>query len=538
MPVLHWAPRVFGNDRPKTTLPIIRPTEVFGRPDPSALQNLIRDGYIVLFSMFYGKDGDISHRYFFRYSDSDAQLLKTHRNLSSGKLTYYSAPFAELSFQREGSGLWLIRQSSSTQSGLNVVGESKWAYQSCRSQETMLLLFHTMSALKAQSPRREPDSASLPKDRISTQHDVCLFTGELEGPDNQTNILRVASTVSGLCPRIEIYASSGPMANRVVLCAFISWDIVKPDWATLVNDRTVRLSLLRPQVFVPDSWKLSADKGPVEFSFTSDIAAGMMASFDYIRDGIASTASAGVEHAKQQTLELTGYLSPENSMVAMRPESLIRPFRESGHDTNNILSVDSLPAVSQLHTIGYFGVAAKALTQPSANLNEKVCLVWHNITRLSVDAVVNAIARDFYAGGSLTTSGAILKAEGAGLIKDLKALGNRDFGEAFITQAYTLPCRGIIHAVGPGNPPNERNRRLLRETYISCLELAVENGLRTIAFPCISAGEMGFPEIPAARAAVSTIRSFLEGKDGHSIDKVVFCVFKSESRQAYEAEIP
>ena len=107
-------------------------------------------------------------------------------------------------------------------------------------------------------------------------------------------------------------------------------------------------------------------------------------------------------------------------------------------------------------------------------------------------------------------------------------------GKAKITKAYNLPCKHVIHTVGPTvyGELNETHKRELKSSYLSCLECAVENKLRTIAFCCISTGEYRFPNKEAAEIAVETVTEFL--KENHDkIDIVVFNVFKDLDYRIY-----
>lgn len=108
-------------------------------------------------------------------------------------------------------------------------------------------------------------------------------------------------------------------------------------------------------------------------------------------------------------------------------------------------------------------------------------------------------------------------------------------GHAKITSAYNLPSRHVLHTVGPivhGGQPSEADCSLLASSYRSCLDLAVENGLETLAFCCISTGEFSFPQERAARIAVETVRGYLDETDTEL--KVVFNVFKDDDRRIYE----
>ena len=108
-------------------------------------------------------------------------------------------------------------------------------------------------------------------------------------------------------------------------------------------------------------------------------------------------------------------------------------------------------------------------------------------------------------------------------------------GQAKITPAFNLPCRYVLHTVGSiiDGPVTQRDRDLLASCYRSCLELAAENGLESVAFCCISTGEFHFPNEKAAEIAVATVKEFLAQKET-SVEKVIFNVFKDRDREIYE----
>jgi O-acetyl-ADP-ribose deacetylase (regulator of RNase III) len=178
------------------------------------------------------------------------------------------------------------------------------------------------------------------------------------------------------------------------------------------------------------------------------------------------------------------------------------------------------------------------LPTPSKSLNDRVGLIRGDITSLSVDAIVNAANRSLLGGGGV--DGAIHRAAGARLYAECRTLGGCATGSAKITGAYGLPCRKVIHAVGPIYDPfdHQGSEALLTGCYTRSLELAVENGCRSVAFSAISTGVYGYPSWDAAPAALSAIRRFLEGPDGGKLDLVVVVTFEMKDQEAYYEFLP
>jgi O-acetyl-ADP-ribose deacetylase (regulator of RNase III) len=158
-------------------------------------------------------------------------------------------------------------------------------------------------------------------------------------------------------------------------------------------------------------------------------------------------------------------------------------------------------------------------------------IVRGNITKLDVDAIVNAANTTLLGGGGV--DGAIHRAAGPELLAECRALGGCRPGEAKLTRGYKLPTRYVIHTVGPvwtGGKAGER--QTLTNCYRNSLQLAVENGIKTIAFPAISCGAYRYPVPQAAQIAVETTRDFLATTD--KIDKVIFVVTNDEICTAYQ----
>jgi O-acetyl-ADP-ribose deacetylase (regulator of RNase III) len=168
-------------------------------------------------------------------------------------------------------------------------------------------------------------------------------------------------------------------------------------------------------------------------------------------------------------------------------------------------------------------------------MNQRIKVIQGDITKQHVDAVVNAANSSLMGGGGV--DGAIHRAGGKQILDDCMDIINRQgrckVGEAVITTGGKLPARYVIHTVGPvWNGGHKNEPQLLANCYKNSLQLAVEKGIKTIAFPNISTGIYHYPKAEAAEVAISAVTDFL--KDNDAIDEVVFVCFDEENLRLYE----
>lgn len=149
----------------------------------------------------------------------------------------------------------------------------------------------------------------------------------------------------------------------------------------------------------------------------------------------------------------------------------------------------------------------------------KIEIIKGDITKLRVDAIVNAANKTLLGGGGV--DGAIHRAAGRELFEECKTLNGCETGQSKITKGYNLPSKFIIHTVGPvwrGGKNNEEE--LLKSCYLTSLNLAIKNNIKTIAYPAISCGIYGFPIDKAAKIAFETVKDFISQND--RIEKIIF----------------
>ncbi len=165
------------------------------------------------------------------------------------------------------------------------------------------------------------------------------------------------------------------------------------------------------------------------------------------------------------------------------------------------------------------------------NSRTTLSVIQDDITTLAVDAIVNAANTSLLGGGGV--DGAIHRAAGPDLLLECRSLNGCATGDAKLTKGYKLPARYVIHAVGPvwrGGSHGEAG--LLANCYRRALEIAVENGLKTIAFPGISTGIYGYPKENACTVAIDTVRAFLATDT--TLETVIFVCFDDGNYALYQ----
>jgi len=161
---------------------------------------------------------------------------------------------------------------------------------------------------------------------------------------------------------------------------------------------------------------------------------------------------------------------------------------------------------------------------------DKINIRQGDITKLDVDAIVNAANSSLLGGGGV--DGAIHRAAGSGLLAECRTLGGCPTGEARISGGYNLAARHVIHTVGPVYSGKPEDKSLLSACYRNSLKLALDNQLTSIAFPAISCGVYGYPITEACRVAVDTTCNFLQKYK--TIKTVIFMLFSPGNLKVYQ----
>jgi O-acetyl-ADP-ribose deacetylase len=155
-----------------------------------------------------------------------------------------------------------------------------------------------------------------------------------------------------------------------------------------------------------------------------------------------------------------------------------------------------------------------------------------DITKVAADAIVNAANSALAGGGGV--DGAIHRAGGPSIIEECRRIGGCPTGSAVATGAGKLPARWVFHAVGPVYHGKEKDVEQLASCHLACLDLALEKGCRSIAFPAISTGAYGYPVAEASVIAVGAVHGWILNHPG-MIDQVIFVLFDAPAFKAYQS---
>lgn len=212
---------------------------------------------------------------------------------------------------------------------------------------------------------------------------------------------------------------------------------------------------------------------------------------------------------------------------------------------SRVVPVSETPTLTLLYKLSHLEapIPSPHLPTPSAHINNTICLIRTDIITLAVSAIVNAANSSLLGGGGV--DGAIHAAAGPGLYDECETLDGCPTGSAKITSGHNLPCDKVIHAVGPVYWKAKRERpgleaELLTGCYRKSLELASENGCKSLAFSCLSTGIYGYPSREAAEVACDEVRNWCEekGEACGGLEKIVFCCFLRKDEEAYEEWLP
>lgn len=219
------------------------------------------------------------------------------------------------------------------------------------------------------------------------------------------------------------------------------------------------------------------------------------------------------------------------------------PSRAFGGQSKLTPSVplDEIPTLTLLYKLKKVEPATDSTPEhkPNATYNDRISVIRQDITTLAVDAIVNAANTSLLGGGGV--DGAIHCAAGPELLDECGTLGGCETGSAKITDGFELPAGKIIHAVGPiyWNKNKDDAAQLLASCYKTSLQLAVDNGCKSIAFSAISTGVYGYPSGEACLVALEAVRTFLdEDKKADELERVIFCNFLEKDEDAYFRNIP
>ncbi|KAJ3968147.1 A1pp-domain-containing protein [Lentinula raphanica] len=209
---------------------------------------------------------------------------------------------------------------------------------------------------------------------------------------------------------------------------------------------------------------------------------------------------------------------------------------------NRIVKLSDIRTIAELYKTSVLKApaAGQAKCKPKPTYLDRISLFQGDITKLEVDAIVNAANKSLLGGGGV--DGAIHAAAGRGLLDECRTLNGCDTGFSKITGAYELPSKHIIHTVGPvySSSSVETKAQQLASCYQTSIDLAVQRSLRHIAFPSISTGIYGYPIEDATHIALDVVRKHFdsEGESTFKLDRAIFVVWSDKDKFVYESLIP
>ncbi|KAI4747009.1 A1pp-domain-containing protein [Aureobasidium sp. EXF-12298] len=186
----------------------------------------------------------------------------------------------------------------------------------------------------------------------------------------------------------------------------------------------------------------------------------------------------------------------------------------------SIKTLKEIPTLASLYKLKHLTPAASTVSGASSAYNDKICVIRTDITKLEVDAIVNAANESLLGGGGV--DGAIHRAAGSGLLRECEKLDGCDTGDAKITDAYELPCKKVIHTVGPIYWRTKKNGKH-----------------QSTAIIALSTGVYGYPSNEAAATAIGEVKKWLDTNEkAHKLDRIIFCNFMEKDEDAYYEWLP
>jgi O-acetyl-ADP-ribose deacetylase (regulator of RNase III) len=213
-------------------------------------------------------------------------------------------------------------------------------------------------------------------------------------------------------------------------------------------------------------------------------------------------------------------------------------IEEDEHNKATPINVSNIPTVRSLYR-------TKRLLQreqsyaPNDSYNQVISFCYHDLTKLEVDAIVNSANKAMRDTGGKTLNNIIHQAAGPNLGKETKALGKMQ-DQAVLTGGYNLAAKHIIHVLRPGyyNSKGMTEFNQLIDCYRNALNKAADHSLKTVAFPCLGTGGVGFPPRVAARITLQEVREYLDADKDYKFERIIFCVNTAADEKAYMDFLP